>query len=225
MKYFLRTLFFGFITCLASTAAASVTPVIGGYEVTYDINLLIGSSNGGDIQDAFIIEWNESNEFNIDYPYTIAGKGKTSISHTLDFKPTAALLIGYGLGIPNVGDEKDHVFTLTNSSFAEQVTGLKWSQAFPGIPPEPRIGHNAMITLLKDAATGNTLSLDTLKKFIVSEGYQAGFDPAENFRVLEWSVGGPIDRLDPTPVPAISVWGLGILAALLGFVSIRRRMK
>lgn len=225
MNYLLKTLVLLFIACLASTVTAGVTPASGGYEVSYDIDLRVGSSNGGDIQDTFIIEWNEGSEFNIDYAYTIAGKGKSSISHIISFEPTAALLIGYGLGVPGVGDEKDHLFTLTNSSFAKQATGLKWSQAFPGVPPEPRIGHNAMINLLKDAAAGDSASLDTLKYFVESEGYQAGFDPTGNFRVMEWTVGEPIDRLEPTPVPTMSVWGLGILAGLLGFIGFRPRMK
>ena len=222
MKYLLRTLIFLFITYFTSTVSAGVTSVSGGYKVDYDIDLRIGSSNGGDIQDTFIIEWNESNDFNIDYAYTIAGKGKTRISHVISFEPTAALLIGYGLAVPGVGDEKDHVFTLTNSSFAQQVTGLKWSLAFPGVPPEPRIGHSAMINLLKDAATGDSASLDALKSFVVNEGYQAGFDPAGNFRVMEWSVGQPIDVL--ASIPTLSFWGLVLLTSLLGVFGFRRRL-
>ena len=80
-----------------------------------------------------------------------------------------------------------------------------------------------MVDLLKSAATGDSASLDTLKSFVENEGYQAGFDPAGNFRFMEWSNGAPIDRL--TSVPTISVWGLGLLTVLLGFIGSRRRKK
>ena len=131
MKYLLGNLFF--ICNVLHEFSFCRGNLKGGYKVDYDINLRVGSSNGETIQDTFIIEWNDNNDFNIDYAYTIAGKGKTSISHVIGFEPTAALLMGYGLGVPNVGDEKDHIFTATNSSFTSQVTGLKWSEAFPGV--------------------------------------------------------------------------------------------
>ena len=34
-----------------------------------------------------------------------------------------------------------------------------------------------------------------------------------------------ITEIIPTPVPAMSVWGLGLLAGLLGLIGMRRRMK
>jgi len=204
---------FALFALWASSANASVVPVSGGYEITYDIKLGIGSSTGGDILNTFIFEWDENNNFNVAYPYTIAGKGRTRIRHTISFEPSAALLMGYSLGIPGVGDEKDHLFTVNSSSFTNQVTGLKWSQAFPGVPPEPRIGHSAMISLLNDAASGDSVALDTLKQFIQTEGYRAGFDPAAgNFRVMEWTTGNPIDYA--LAVPAVSDYGLVII--LLG---------
>ncbi len=216
MQFLLKTLLLALVTYFASTATAGVVPVAGGYQVSYEINLGSGTSNGGVIQDTFIIEWNANNDFNIDYAYTIAAKGKTSISHTINFEPTTALLIGYGLGIPGIGDEKDHLFTFMNATFARQVIGLKWSQAFPGVPPTPRIGHNAMINLLRDAATGNTSALDTLKFFVESEGYQAGFDPTGNFSGIEWTIGAPIG------IPTLSIYGLGITVFGLLMLASRR---
>lgn len=35
----------------------------------------------------------------------------------------------------------------------------------------------------------------------------------------------PPQTPEPTPVPAISIWGLGILAGILGLIGMRRRMK
>ena len=83
------------IALLAVNADADVTPVPGGYEISYQIDLSIGTSNGLDILDTFIFEWNENGDFSVDYPYTINNRGRTLISHTIGFKPTAALLMGY----------------------------------------------------------------------------------------------------------------------------------
>ena len=220
MKRLLSSSMFALLTIFASSAIASVASVPGGYEVTYDINLGIGSSNGGDIRDTFIFEWNESNEFNVDYAFKISAKGTTRISHVIDFEPTSALLMGYALGIPGVGDEKDHIFTVNSQKFLNQATGLKWSQAFPGVPPDPRIGHNAMINLLKEAAGGSSSALDALQKFVETEGYKAGFDPAGSFRVMEWSVGVPVDKAEA--VPTMSAYGLALVCLGVFFLATRR---
>ena len=184
------------IALLAVNADADVTPVPSGYEVSYQIDLSVGTSNGLDILDTFIFEWNENGDFSVDYPYTINNRGRTLINHTIGFKPTAALLMGYGLGVPGIGDEKDHMFTVISSEFANSVIGQKWSQAFPGVPPDPRIGHNAMINLLKNAAVGGESALKQLTDFVKKEGYKAGFDPIGSFRVLEWTIVWPIDYIE-----------------------------
>lgn len=184
------------IALLAVNANADITPVPGGYEVSYQIDLSVGTSNGLDILDTFIFEWNENGDFSVDYPYTINNRGRTLINHTIGFEPTSALLMGYGLGVPGIGDEKDHMFTVISSEFANSVIGQKWSQAFPGVPPDPRIGHNAMINLLKNAAAGDASALNQLTEFVKKEGYRAGFDPLGSYRVFEWTTGWPIDFID-----------------------------
>ncbi len=198
-------------------AKATVIAVAGGYEVTYGIDMTPGSSNGSDIQNTFIFEWDDSN-FNVDYAYTIGGQGNTYISHIIGFAPTSALLIGYGAGIPGVGDEKDHLYTITSSAFAESVFGVKWSVAFPGVTPETRLRHSTMISLLNDAATGDVGALNELTAFVTTEGYQAAFNPAGGFKVVEWTNGQNGGGSIPEPT-AITLFAVG----LAGLVVNRRR--
>lgn len=230
MKPYISLLAVLSIAFLAGNADADVTPVPGGYEVSYQINLSVGTSNGQDILDTFIFEWNENGDFSVDYPYTINNRGRTLINHTIGFKPTAALLMGYSLRVPGIGDEKDHMFTVISSEFANSVIGQKWSQAFPGVPPDPRIGHSAMINLLKNAAAGDASALNQLTEFVKKEGYKAGFDPAGSFRAFEWSAGNPIDFLlkarVPYQAPALSGYGIGLTVfgvAVLAAYRLRRR--
>jgi hypothetical protein len=201
-------------------ANAGVEPVSGGYQVSYDIKLTSGSSNGNDIGDALIFEWNGSGEFSVDGGFTINGRGQTQISHVIGFDPTSAFVIGWGAAIPGVGDEKNHLFTLSNFAFAAEARGKKWSVAFPGVPPEPRTGHNAMIGLLQSAATGDVDALDAVSEFVKREAEPAGFDPRGNFRVLEWTVAEPID-LPVLPVPVMPLYGLVLL--ILGLLVLARR--
>lgn len=192
---------------LINSAKAAVTNVGTNFDVSYGINLT-GTSNGNNINGVFIFEWNNSN-FNIDSNFTIAGQGNTFISHTINFDPTSALLIGYGKGIAGIGDEKDHLFTLTSSDFADTVLGIKWSEAFPGVTPESRVGHNTMISYLINATAGDLSSIEALTRFVKTEGLNAAFDPAGKFEVLEWSVAGPVGSSIPEPATLV-LFGLGL---------------
>jgi len=195
------------------TANAIVTAVEGGYKVDYYVSLAQGTSNGSDIEDSLIFEWNQGGDFSADFGPTISGEGNTYISHVIDFEPDSALILGWGAAIPGVGDEKDHLFMLASDAFTKQVTGLNWSVAFPGVPPEPRTGHNAMINLLKDAAGGDGSALDAISLWLEREASHAAFNPSGNFRVIEWSVAQPIDVT--TPIPVLSGIGLAALVLVL----------
>jgi hypothetical protein len=188
------------------TAFCSWVELASAGVISYDITLHSLPSNGEDIQDTFIFEWGEAGEFNVDYAYTINGRSNTTISHTIDFVPTSAFLIGYASGIPEFGDGKDHLFTFGNSDFFDEVLGLKWSQAFPGIAPDPRITHPEMVKLLIAAADGNELALERITNFVRNEAYRAAFDPSGGFKVLEWS-----SSVGDVPEPAtLALFGLGL---------------
>lgn len=209
-----------FLLGTANNSNAGVISVVDGYQTSYGISMSPGSSNGSDLEGVFIFEWNES-DFSAFYAGTIAGTGNTYLSHTIDFDPTMALILGYGAGIPGIGDEKDHLYTITSLAFSYTVGGLKWSEAFPGIPPGARVGHNAMINLLGDAAGGSTTALLALNDFVMTEGYRAAFDPRGGFVALEWTVCEPGYEKDSQgecipvggsiPEPAsIALFGLGL---------------
>ena len=179
-----------FFLCAVDNSSAGVISVNDGYQVDYGISMNPGTSNGSDIDGVFIFEWNASN-FSSFYGGTIAGTGNTYLSHTIDFSPTMAFIMGYGKGISGVGDGKDHLYTLTSLDFSYTVGGLKWSQAFPGITPETRVGHDAMINLFVDAAGGSATALGAIQNFVKTEGYRAAFDPDGGFVVLEWTTCPP----------------------------------
>jgi len=168
-------------------ANASVITSPEGYQTYYGISMNPGTSNGSDIEGVFVFEWDNSDNYSAFYGGLIAGSGNTYLSHEIEFLPTSALIIGYGAGIPGVLDELDHLYTITSLAFSYTVGGLKWSEAFPGVPPEPRIGHNAMVDLLKDAASGSSSALTDIYNWVKTEGYRAAFDPRGNFAVLEWT--------------------------------------
>jgi hypothetical protein len=218
----MRTLSLGLVVCFVSAgsaAYAAVTAVPGGYEVSYHVYLPGGTSNGQDIRSVFLVEWDESGHRSVDHAFSIAGRGSTRLAHVVGFRPSAALVIGYAEGIAGVGDGKDHLFTLTSAAFAEQATGQNWGVVFPGVPPEPRVGHNAMTALLQDAAAGDGNALDAIVRFVDTEGHRAAFDPAGRFRVIEWTIGTPIDG---EPIPTLSTVGLAALALFIVVLASRR---
>jgi hypothetical protein len=207
-----------YLLVMAGSASAGVISVANGYQIDYGIGMSPGTSNGSDIEGVFIFEWNDSN-FNAAFGGTIAGTGDTYLSHIIDFEPTSALLLGYGEGIPGVGDGKDHLYTIASLAFSNTVGGLKWSEAFPGVTPGTRVGHDAMINLLGDAAGGSGTALDSIKNFVRTEGYRAAFDPRGDFVVLEWSTCPPgTTGFPPNCVPvggnipepaSVALFGLG----------------
>jgi hypothetical protein len=196
---------------LLASAQGSVTMVPGGYEISYDITLNYLPTNGGNIPAAYVFEWNDAGDFSSSVPFSITGRGRTDFTHIIGFEPTAAIIIGYAPKIVGVGDEKDHLFTFVNESFGNSVIGVKWSGAFPGVPPEPRTGHNAMVGLITTAAGGNAAALGTLESWVQREAGPAAFDPAGDFMAIEWTDGNP-----DIPEPAAALLaGMGL--CLLGW--------
>jgi hypothetical protein len=198
---------------LALPATASVIPVGAGYEVSYGIDMTPGTSNGSNVGSVFIFEWDGSSHLNVDSGFTIAGTGTSVLRHVVPFAPTSSLIFGVGLGVPGVGDGKDHIYAVVNEAFAEDAVGLRWSQVFPGESDATRIRHDQFVTLLQQAAAGDAAAIATVSHFALTDAEDGAFDPAGNFRVLEATIFGPPVGV-PVPEPAtLALFGLGALAA------------
>lgn len=187
---------------LLRAAEAGVIAAAGGYEVDYQMVLTSPTPTGGDIQDVFIFEWNDSSS-SIDSSYTIAGSGRTSLSHIIDFAPTSALVIGYLDTVDGVGDGKRHLYTLVSPDFLNQDRqGKKFSEIFG-------VGEQATIDQLI-AAAGDSSALDPFVDTVNDRiAPVAAFDPTGGFRVLHWSI--PVDNGGSIPEPTvIALMGLGL---------------
>lgn len=195
---------------LLATAPASAAPAT--WLGSYAIDMNPGTSNGGDVVGAFVFEWDALGGLHTDGIFTLAGRGVTVLQRSLSFEPVAALLIGYGKGIADVGDGKDHLYTLVGDAFAASVDGLRWNQVFTGTASQPRLSHSTMVGLLADAAEGDAAALTQLTNWVQAEGYRAAFDPAASFRMLEWTGATPVGGNVPEP-GSLALIALGLAAA------------
>jgi len=211
---FTRMSVLAFGLTFAVWSSADAAPV-GGYPVSYGINMTPGTSNGNDITSVFIFESNGA-QFNVDYGFTIPGIGVSRLTHTSSFAPTSALIAGIGRGISGVGDGRDHIYMVVNNGFAESIVGSLWSEVFPG-SGETRVRHNEFIDLLTDASAGDPGALDAVLTFASVDAAGGWFDPNGRFAVMEFSlvpppVGGSIPAPGTLALLATALVGLGFRA-------------
>lgn len=186
-----------------------------GYTVSYGINMTPGTSNGNDITSVFILESNGV-QLNVDYGFTIPGTGLSSLTHTIPFAPTSALIAGIGRGIPGVGDGQDHIYLVVNNAFADSIVGLLWSEVFPG-SDGVRVRHSEFIEMLADASAGDLDALEAVRTFASVDAAAAWFDPDGPFSVMEFTitqppVGGSIPAPATLALLATALVGLGLRA-------------
>lgn len=198
-------------------AQAAVTATSSGYEVSYDFSLW-GTLNGHDVTNLVILETDGTN-FNASFGYSAPSNGATTLTHTIEFHPTKALLIGLDLIAVGVGENKTHLIMGMDSNFFAASLGLQFSDVFPAQGTDARVTHSQVISAVLGAEGGNATDLDLLRNFFMTgAGSFAAFDPNGSFTVGEFST---LHGTVPEPAP----WSLMILGfAALG-TAMRRRAR
>lgn len=184
--------------------------------ITYDLNLK-STLYGSDITDIFIFE-TDGNQVSVDYTFTVASQGPSTISHEVSFDPTLSLVLGLDLA-PIDSGLKDHLVVFMNYDFAaDALTKAKFSEVFPGVEGRDRVKHSTLVNTIKDFQPGDSAGLLLLTDFFTKDGgMSAAFDPNNSFRVVEFSPPKPIDVI-PEPASMI-LFGSG----LLGMLGYRRK--
>ncbi len=180
--------------------------------VSYGINMTPGSLNASSISNVAILETDGTN-FNVDYGFSFAASGVTTLTHTVSFAPTASLIVGTSYGSPGLGDEKDHIFMVVNSQFMSSIIGIPWSSIFPG-DGVSRVRHSEFVSLLGLVSAGDSVALDALIDFANNDAKAAWFETSGAFSVAEFStppgpVGGNVPEPGALALLAVGLAGLG----------------
>ena len=148
---------------MTATSALSVT-------LTYDFNL--NTPHGAPMTEIVLYAAGEGQDDVYLSPIELPASGAFQLTHTVDFEPTAALVLGLSFerisskdGLP-----RWHLMTFTNDTFAANAFGHPFSDLFPSdfIPHlDRRLRHNEPVLLLQAAHSGDPDTLDIDKDTIV----------------------------------------------------------
>ena len=203
--------------CSAIFVAALCTfsATVNAQTLAYTINhtFAIDTKNGNPVNEIAIYSVGEGTDNLFFAPDIIAPSGVQSLSYTLPFSPISTLILGV-----NPDSAGSHIILFTNNTFSESTVGKKWSQIFSS----PR--HNAMITLLSNAHSGQQPAIDSLTSFLRgSEASAADFHSLNDFSILQFTVRSSIGNGVPEPGVTSLLAGCAVSCGLFAYRGRRRR--
>ena len=182
---------------------ASASPIT----VDYTLNMGPGGSNKTDVTSIAVFQSNGS-QLDLSFIPSIAGFGTTLISVASPFTPTFSLLIG--ISEPAGPSGRRHLIGFVSQSFANDFTGIKFSEAFLGY------GERAFSAPLLAASSGDTTQQEWLRTFYTSQGYKAAFTTGSV------PLAGEFTTFTPLVVPEPATFSLAGFTLLALFAARRK---
>lgn len=156
-KIFTRWLFTLIVIGLGSPLfVANATPI------TYHFSL--ATTSGAPVTNIVLYAANGEGEYDISLsPVMLPGSGIFKLTHTVDFVPTSALVLGLSDQLL-LDVQKWDVIMFSNDPFLADALGKKFSYKFPSDfdPLNRRLRHNELVTLLQGVHVPNAPTLDIL---------------------------------------------------------------
>ena len=136
------------------------------------------------------------------YSSSLSPFGLTTITHTIGFAPTSALVLGVNLPGPG-GDGKTHIFMLVNDAFAANGNGVKFNVLFPNTS---YTGFKA-----RQAALDATQEAWFLNFFLKGDGAAAAFSPTGSFAPVEFTGLSIVGTPEPSTMMLVGAAGLALV--------------
>lgn len=196
------------VALIAAIAAVGLAPTAEAITLTYDFNLT--APNGTPVTDLVLYAAGAGQDDVYLSPTILPASGISHLSHSVDFIPTDALVIGVS---KRTTEEKWDLVMFTTSAFAADALGLFFNELFPA-DRNPR--HGALTLLLQAAHDGDADSLNAVTAFLRgADASEAYFNPFGPFSIIQYSiVEPPIGGSIPEPA-MLAILGLGISGLVL----------
>ena len=156
-KFFTR-----WLLALIVVGIGSPLLVANASPITYQFHL--STTSGEPVTDIVLYAANDAGEYDIFLsPVVLPGSGIFDLTHTVNFVPTSALVLGISDQLRVDKQRWDVIMFSNNAFFANARLGL-FKDQFPSDfdPLNRRLRHNELVTLLQGVHTTNAPALDIL---------------------------------------------------------------